>query len=79
MKKSNYLVLLFGVFAGLLSSCSDDNIYNTYITEQVSPSTGLSITTMGNGTFTMELTDSLVFRAALNANSPATAFKWAVN
>lgn len=79
MKKSNYLVLLFGVFAGLLSSCSDDNIYNTYITEQVSPSAGLSITTMGDGTFTMELTDSLVFRAALNANSPATAFKWAVN
>lgn len=78
MKKINYLTLLFGLFAGLFTSCSDD-IYNTYVIKQVTPSAGLSITTMDAGNFTMELTDSLVFRAALSANSPATSFKWTVN
>lgn len=77
MKKYFYLFCLCGLFAGLFGSCGDD-VYETYIISPT-PSSGLTITTFNGGNYTMELTDSIMFKAELSNRSEAATFSWVLD
>lgn len=73
MKKYFYLACLWCIITGMLSSCTKEN---TYIIQSPEGEKGLRLTVLEDGNYTMELTDSIVFKASPSTAAGETTFQW---
>ena len=75
MKKFYIFILLLGLMVGFLCSCNDDCDCIPYVPEPEIPTA--PVVTITNGEYTIELTDSIVFRANVTSELPAT-YRWTI-
>ncbi|MDY4042743.1 MAG: DUF5074 domain-containing protein [Marinifilaceae bacterium] len=73
MKKYFYLACLWCIITGMLSSCTKEN---TYIIQSPEGEKELRLTVLEDGNYTMELTDSIVFKASPSTAAGETSFQW---